>query len=75
MPSDFYERSERLLPEPYFGADFTYEPYVYETVKVRASGAFTWTGGRSVFVSTALSNEVLGAHAPYRHPALTSTRA
>jgi transposase InsO family protein len=58
VPADFYERSLRTMPEPYWGREFVY-PEDYEVVDVRKSGCFYWNE-RSVMVSAALSHQRLG---------------
>jgi len=58
VPADFFVRSERLLPNPYWGRDFAY-PDHYETARVRHSGSMPWND-RSVFISTTLRHELLG---------------
>ncbi len=66
VPSEFYTRSSRRLPEPYWGHDFSYEPFVFETVRVDKNGVFFWTDQRPVQVSQALRHELLGA--TWRNP-------
>jgi hypothetical protein len=58
VPADFYERSERLLPAPSWGKDFTY-PDDFELVRVRKAGTLHWNG-RSTLISSALRHELLG---------------
>jgi transposase InsO family protein len=57
-PADFYCRSDRRLPEPYWGRDFDY-PGEYERARVRKSGHLPWND-RSTFVSEALKHQLLG---------------
>jgi transposase InsO family protein len=58
FPADFYCRSSRVLPEPYWGRDFNY-PAEYERSRVRNSGHLAWND-RSVFISAALKHQWLG---------------
>jgi transposase InsO family protein len=58
VPADYYEPSPRRPPAPMWGRDFTY-PEHYETVRLSRTGRLEWNG-RSVFVSTALSEELVG---------------
>jgi hypothetical protein len=57
-PAEFYERSARSLPEPYWGRDFTY-PEGFEVARVSKTGRLPWND-RSVFVTTTLRHELLG---------------
>jgi hypothetical protein len=66
VPDEFYTRSTRRLPEPYWGRDFPYEPFVFETVRVDKNGVFFWTDQQPVAVSQALRHELLGA--TWRNP-------
>ena len=57
-PAEFYEVSTRVLPDPPWGRDFEY-PMHFETVRISRLGALRWND-RSVFLSTALSHELVG---------------
>jgi transposase InsO family protein len=41
FPAEFYQRSHRVLPQPYWGRDFDY-PEQFETARVRKSGSLPW---------------------------------
>lgn len=58
FPAEFYKRSTRVLPEPYWGRDFDY-PNDYECARVRKSGHLPWNH-RSAFVSSVLKHQLLG---------------
>jgi hypothetical protein len=60
VPAEFYTRSQRRLPEPYWGRDFSYDVEEFETVRVNKKGAFFWTDQQCVAVSLALKHQLLG---------------
>lgn len=57
-PAEFYERSQRTLPDPHWGKDFSY-PDDFELVRVSKTGSIRWND-RSAFISTTLRYELLG---------------
>jgi putative transposase len=61
VPADFYERSRRSLPEPYFGADYEYPYLEYEPFHTDKTGAIYWIDQRRLHISDAFRNELLGA--------------
>ena len=57
-PSEFYEPSPTVLPDPPWGRDFHYPDHC-ELVRVRRTGYLRWNA-RTVFVSTVLRHQLLG---------------
>ena len=58
VPKDFYQPSEKRLPEPWWGRDFQY-PSDWEIVRLSHTGRLHWND-RSVLISAALRHEHLG---------------
>jgi hypothetical protein len=57
LPAEFYEPSQRVLPDPPW-RDFAYGDDV-DTCRLNDLGALHWNG-RSAFISSALSRELVG---------------
>jgi putative transposase len=58
VPADYYQPSERPLPDPPWGRDFLY-PDEFEIAQVSKLGYLQWNG-RSAYVSSALAHQKLG---------------